>query len=149
LLATGGGGPKRRPNRQDHLHAPQHRPPLSPAPHHLALGAAHGGVHPQPRDRRRFERRRRRRVRWWLVAAATGPEAYNSFLDVATGWFGILVGVGLTWALVFHTGGGIRHYVLDIGAGYELRTNRRWSWITIIGSFVVTAAIWAYILGVK
>jgi succinate dehydrogenase / fumarate reductase cytochrome b subunit len=45
---------------------------------------------------------------WWLVAAATGPEAYNSFLDVATGWFGILVGVGLTWALVFHTGGGIR-----------------------------------------
>ncbi|HZF42964.1 MAG TPA: succinate dehydrogenase, cytochrome b556 subunit [Sphingomonadaceae bacterium] len=86
---------------------------------------------------------------WWLVAAATGAEAYNSFLDVATSWLGILVGVGLTWALVFHTGGGIRHYVLDIGAGYELRTNRRWSWITIIGSFVVTAAIWAYILGVK
>ena len=86
---------------------------------------------------------------WWLVAAASGPEAYNSFLNVATSWFGILVGVGLTWALVFHTGGGIRHYVLDIGAGYELRTNRRWSWITIIGSFVVTAAIWAYILGVK
>lgn len=86
---------------------------------------------------------------WWLVAAASGPQAYNSFLDVATGWFGILVGVGLTWALVFHTGGGIRHYVLDIGAGYELRTNRRWSWITIIGSVVVTAAIWAYILGVK
>lgn len=86
---------------------------------------------------------------WWLVAAATGPEAYNSFLEVATGWFGILVGVGLTWALVFHTGGGIRHYVLDIGAGYELRTNRRWSWITMIGSVIVTAAIWAYILGVK
>ena len=86
---------------------------------------------------------------WWLVAAATGPAAYETFAGVATGWLGILVGVGLTWALVFHTGGGIRHYVLDIGAGYELRSNRRWSWITIIASLVITAAIWAYILGVK
>ena len=86
---------------------------------------------------------------WWLVAAATGPAAYETFANVATGWLGILVGVGLTWALVFHTGGGIRHYVLDIGAGYELRSNRRWSWITIVGSLVITAAIWAYILGVK
>lgn len=86
---------------------------------------------------------------WWLVAAASGPQAYTTFTGVATGWLGILVGVGLTWALVFHTGGGIRHYVLDIGAGYELRSNRRWSWITIIASFVITAAIWAYILGAK
>lgn len=86
---------------------------------------------------------------WWLVAAASGPQAYETFTNVATGWLGILVGVGITWALVFHTFGGIRHYVLDIGAGYELRTNKRWSWITIIASFVVTAAIWAYIVGVK
>lgn len=86
---------------------------------------------------------------WWLVAAASGPEAYATFSGVATGWLGILVGVGLTWALVFHTFGGIRHYVLDIGAGYELTTNKRWSWIVIVASFVVTAAIWAYILGVK
>ena len=86
---------------------------------------------------------------WWLVAAASGPEAYATFAGVATGWLGVLVGVGLTWALVFHTFGGIRHYVLDIGAGYELTTNKRWSWIVIGMSFVVTAAIWAYILGVK
>ena len=83
---------------------------------------------------------------WWLVAAASGPEAYAGFMSVATGWLGILFAVGLTWALLTHTAGGIRHYVLDIGAGYELRSNRRWSWITIIGSLVVTAAIWAYIL---
>ena len=86
---------------------------------------------------------------WWLLAAASGPEAYGRFTDVATSWIGALVGVGLTWALVFHTFGGIRHFVLDIGAGYELRTNRRWSWIVIVASFVATAAIWAYVLGVK
>jgi len=26
---------------------------------------------------------------WWLIAAATGPEAYATFMQVATGWFGI------------------------------------------------------------
>ena len=76
---------------------------------------------------------------WWLVAAATGPEAYAGFMSVATGWLGILFAVGLTWALLLHTGGGIRHYVLDIGAGYELRTNRRWAWITILAPLVGTA----------
>lgn len=86
---------------------------------------------------------------WWLVAAASGPEAYETFANVATGWLGIVLGVGLTWALVFHMFGGIRHFVLDIGAGYELTTNKRWSWIVIGASFVVTAAIWFYILGVK
>ena len=86
---------------------------------------------------------------WWLVAAATGPEAYASFMSVATGWLGILFAVGLTWALLLHTGGGIRHYVLDIGAGYELRTNRRWAWITILAPLVGTALIWAFILGFK
>lgn len=86
---------------------------------------------------------------WWLVAAATGAEAYQRFMGVATGWFGILVGVGLTWALVTHTFGGIRHYVLDIGAGYELRTNKRWSWVVLLVPPAVTAAIWLYILGAK
>jgi succinate dehydrogenase / fumarate reductase cytochrome b subunit len=86
---------------------------------------------------------------WWLLAAASGPQASGRFTDAATSWLGALIGIGLTWALVFHSFGGIRHYVLDIGAGYELRTNRRWSWIVIIASLVVTAAIWAYILGVK
>ena len=71
-----------------------------------------------------------------------GPHMAVSILNRVTG-------VGLTWALVFHTFGGVRHYVLDIGAGHELTTNKRWSWITIGMSFVVTAAIWAYIVGVK
>lgn len=86
---------------------------------------------------------------WWLTAAAAGPEAYNRFTSVATGWFGAVIGIGLTWALAFHTLGGIRHYVLDIGAGYELRANKRWSWVVIGLSLVITAAIWLYILGAK
>ena len=86
---------------------------------------------------------------WWLAAAAIGPDAYATFAKVATSWFGILVGVGLSWALFQHTLSGIRHLVMDIGAGFELTTNKFWANMTLIGSVILTALLWIYILGIK
>lgn len=83
---------------------------------------------------------------WWLVAAATGVEAYACFLKVATSWFGYLVAIGLTWAFFQHMFSALRHFVLDIGAGYELKTNRLAAIATMVGSVIVTLAIWAPIL---
>ena len=37
---------------------------------------------------------------------------------------GYIVGIGLTFALFQHMVSGIRHFVLDTGAGYELKINR-------------------------
>ena len=82
---------------------------------------------------------------WWLVAAASGPKAYQTFVDVATSWFGILVGVGLTWAFWQHCFSGLRHLILDIGAGYELRQNRFWSIMTMVGSAAATLITWAFV----
>ena len=84
---------------------------------------------------------------WWLAAAASGPEAYDTFLAVARSWFGVLVGVGLTWALFQHTFSGLRHLVMDIGAGFELNTNKKWALATLPASVVATVLLWAYILG--
>ncbi len=86
---------------------------------------------------------------WWLVAASTNAKAYESFADHADNWYGVVVGVGLTWAFFQHMLGGIRHFVLDIGAGYELSTNKRWSVITMVAAISLTALFWAYILMVK
>ena len=83
---------------------------------------------------------------WWLVAAATGPEAYATFLMVATSWFGYLVAIGLTWAFFQHMFSALRHFVMDIGAGYELRTNKMAALATMVGAVVVTLAIWGPIL---
>jgi succinate dehydrogenase / fumarate reductase cytochrome b subunit len=101
---------------------------------------------------------------WWLAALASGPEAYATFAgwawaDVSQlNWSGgaavasllkllvKVVLVGLTWALFQHTATGLRHYVLDIGAGYELDANNRWAIITLIAPLVLTALFWAYIL---
>lgn len=86
---------------------------------------------------------------WWLVAAASGEEAYTAFAGWATSWIGVVIGIGLSWALFQHTLSGIRHFVMDIGAGYELSTNKFWANMTMVGSAVLTVLLWAYILGVK
>jgi succinate dehydrogenase / fumarate reductase cytochrome b subunit len=86
---------------------------------------------------------------WWLVAAATSKEAYGTFTDLADDWYGVVIGVGLSWAFFMKTLGGIRHLVMDIGAGFELSTNKFWANMTMIGSVLLTAALWIYILGVR
>lgn len=83
---------------------------------------------------------------WWLAAAASGAEAYATFHAVATSWFGYLVAIGLTWAFFQHMFTGLRHFVLDIGAGYELKVNRLGSILTMAGSILITLLIWAPIL---
>jgi succinate dehydrogenase / fumarate reductase cytochrome b subunit len=86
---------------------------------------------------------------WWLAAAATGPEAYATFAGHATTWYGAIVGIGLTWALFQHTFSGLRHFVMDTGAGFELTTNKFWANMTIIMSLLLTGLTWVYILGVR
>ncbi|MFN2472863.1 MAG: succinate dehydrogenase, cytochrome b556 subunit [Sphingomicrobium sp.] len=86
---------------------------------------------------------------WWLMSIAEGPEDYATFASVATSPIGLFVLIGLTWAFFQHFFSGLRHLVMDIGAGFELATNKRMAIATIIGSLVATAALWAYILGVR
>jgi succinate dehydrogenase / fumarate reductase cytochrome b subunit len=84
---------------------------------------------------------------WWLVATAVGPEAYARFARAAGHPVGIVVLVGLTWAFFQHLLSGIRHLVMDTGAGFELTTNKRFAVLTIIGSVLLTAIVWAVALG--
>lgn len=86
---------------------------------------------------------------WWLIAAATGPEAYAVFYHVATGWFGILVGVGLTWVFFQHMMSGIRHLVMDTGAALEIHDSKLFATATIVMSLVLTAITWGAILMTK
>ena len=86
---------------------------------------------------------------WWLAAAASGPEAYETFRSWATSWIGILVGVGLSWAFFQHTLSGIRHLVMDIGAGFEISRNKFWANMTMVGSVLLSALFWAFLLVVK
>ncbi len=79
---------------------------------------------------------------WWLVALAAGPEAYESFHKCATSWYGIAIAAALTFAFFLHFLAGLRHFVLDAGAGFELVTNRNWAWATMIGALLLTGLYW-------
>lgn len=80
---------------------------------------------------------------WWLGALASGPEAYETFLSVVTSPLGYVVLVGLTWAFFNHMASGIRHWFLDIGANYELRTNKNSARAVLATGIVLTALFWA------
>ncbi len=83
---------------------------------------------------------------WWLVAAASGPAAYETFLTVARSWFGILVLVGMTWGVFQHMMSGLRHLAMDTGWGYDLATSKLTATLTIVASIALTAITWAIIL---
>ena len=85
---------------------------------------------------------------WWLIAIAGTADDYATFTTVATSPVGLIVLVGLSWAFFQHTFSGLRHLVMDIGAGYELGTNRMMSIATIVASLVATALLWVTLLGV-
>ena len=90
---------------------------------------------------------------WWLWALAAGAAEYEKFVayilsEPAGIPLMLIVLVGLTWAFWQHLLSGIRHLVMDTGAGFELRTNRLFAVLTIAGSLFLTALTWAIAMGV-
>ncbi len=85
---------------------------------------------------------------WWLLSVAAGGDAYGDFSSVAGHPLGLVVLIGITWAWFQHLLSGIRHLFMDAGQAFELGVNKKSAIATIVGSVVLTAALWAYILGV-
>jgi len=83
---------------------------------------------------------------WWLGALVAGPAAYQKFAAIAISPLGLLVLVGVSWSVIAHAITGIRHFVLDTGAGYELTQNKLWANISTAAGFVLTAVFWAALL---
>lgn len=85
---------------------------------------------------------------WWLVALEAGGAAYDRFTAAVMHPIGLFILVGLTWAFWQHLLSGIRHLVLDTGAGFEARVNRFFAVLTLAASLFLTALTWAILMGV-
>jgi succinate dehydrogenase cytochrome b subunit len=85
---------------------------------------------------------------WWLFAIANGAGSYEAFTKAAMHPVGLVVLIGLTWSFFQHLLSGIRHLVMDTGQGFELGVNKTFAVLTIVGSIVLTALLWFYLLGV-
>jgi succinate dehydrogenase / fumarate reductase cytochrome b subunit len=83
---------------------------------------------------------------WFVASLAGGEAAWVPFARHMGAWYGMVVLVGLSWAFFEHLTSGLRHFVLDIGAGYEVHTNNFWAWLVPVIAIALTAAFWAAIL---
>jgi succinate dehydrogenase / fumarate reductase, cytochrome b subunit len=79
----------------------------------------------------------------WLIAAAMGERAFAVVSEVLGHPLGKLVLVGYSWALIHHMLGGMRHLLWDTGRGLQPRSADALCWLTITGSLVLTAVLWA------
>jgi len=85
---------------------------------------------------------------WWLWAIANGADSYANFSKIAGSPIGLIVLIGLSWSFFQHLLSGIRHLVMDTGAAFELGINKTFAILTIVGSVLLTALLWVYLLGV-
>ena len=83
---------------------------------------------------------------WWLMALAQGGDSYAHFTKLAGSPVGLGILIGLTWSFFQHLLSGIRHLVMDTGAAFELGVNKSFAVLTLVGSLVLTAALWVYVL---
>ena len=75
---------------------------------------------------------------WWLLAAATSPEAFAVADQALTSILGELIMFGSIWAIWYHTLAGVRHLIWDNAVGLELEVAYKLGWIVVIGSVVMT-----------
>lgn len=90
---------------------------------------------------------------WWLSAIGGGADSFATFqkyvvsagddasnLQTASNWFFRLIALGVTYSFFQHLFSGLRHLVLDMGAGYELNANRTWALVAFAAAIFATAS---------
>ncbi|MCO6388127.1 MAG: succinate dehydrogenase, cytochrome b556 subunit [Aliihoeflea sp.] len=78
----------------------------------------------------------------WLMAAAGTPEGFARVQNIYGSWLGLVVLFGFTWVLVHHMLGGIRHLVMDTGAGLGKEESTKAAIAMPIVSIVLTILVW-------
>ena len=79
---------------------------------------------------------------WWLVAAATGDDAFAMAQAFWGSWIGLLLLFGWAFSLFFHLCNGIRHLFWDAGYGFELRQTYISGWTVVAASAALTLVAW-------
>ena len=80
---------------------------------------------------------------WWLIAAASGPDAYALFTRIADHPVGKVILFGLVWSLAFHLLNGVRHLAWDLGYGFKMSTSRLTAVLVYAGSLLIAASAFA------
>jgi len=80
---------------------------------------------------------------WWLVAAATSPQAFAQVQGFIASPIGMLLLFGWSVALIFHLFTGIRHLAWDMGYGFEPGEYNASGRLVVIATAVGVVLVWA------
>jgi succinate dehydrogenase / fumarate reductase cytochrome b subunit len=83
----------------------------------------------------------------WIVAAGTGPDAFEAVQNFYGSFFGYIVLFGLTVLVFYHLCNGIRHLLWDTGFGFDMPTVRKTGRIAV--GAAVTLTLLAWIIGLS
>lgn len=78
---------------------------------------------------------------WWLMALASGPDAYATAMRLLMSPVAKLLLVGFTFSFVYHFCNGIRHLVWDTGRGMERAQARRSGALVVVAAVLLTALL--------
>ncbi len=84
----------------------------------------------------------------WLVCAATSDGAFAIIQAFLGSWIGLLILIGFTASLFYHTCNGLRHLAWDSGRGFDLPTMHRTGWIVIGATVLLTVLFWVAAFGI-
>ena len=82
---------------------------------------------------------------FWVASLLLGETNYEFTKIFLNSIFGKFIILGLIWSFSFQMLSEIRHLIMDLGYGFELKTTKITGLVVIIGSFLLTISI--YLLG--
>lgn len=78
----------------------------------------------------------------WLLAASFSPAVFDAINAFLTSWFGNLVLIGGTWAIIYHMFGRLRHVIWDFGYCLDVDISEKLAIGMFGGATVLTALVW-------
>ena len=81
----------------------------------------------------------------WFASLLLGESNYKIINIFLQSFFGKFLAIGITWSFSFQILSEIRHLIMDLGYGFEIKTTNITGIFVIIFSFILTILI--YLLG--
>ena len=82
---------------------------------------------------------------FWVAFLLLGENNYEIIKIFLQSFFGKFLAIGIIWSFSFQILAEIRHLLMDLGYGFELKISKISGLIVIFGSFTLTILI--YLLG--
>jgi len=81
----------------------------------------------------------------WASLLLLGESNYQSIYSFLNSFMGKFIILGITWSFSFQVLSEIRHLIMDLGYGFEIKTTKITGLIIIFGSIILTVVF--YLIG--